>query len=202
MIKPWSLETGEWKVNKERDKKIRVKPTFDYLLLDKYTKAGPKDRALKLARPSMRQECWEHLKQAKPEVEGKGITEERYDTRISQPSQFAHPFGHPGASSSTGFLVNQMQWCPPPMMPTYLIWDPYHRIWVNYPPMMPMTPWGWGGGHLTNQFLKDRNSQRAIELIHPLANKAWSQSMRRNLCLKARLKRLLPMMSFELVQAK
>jgi hypothetical protein len=146
MIKPWSLETGEWKVNKERDKKIRVKPTFDYLLLDKYTKAGPKDRALKLPRPSMRQECWEHLKQAKPEVEGKGITEERYDTRISQPSQFAHPFGHPGASSSTGFLVNQMQWCPPPMMPTYLIWDPYHRIWVNYPPMRPMTPWGWGGG--------------------------------------------------------
>jgi hypothetical protein len=61
---------------------------------------------------------------------------------------------------------------------------------------------GLGGGHLTNQFLKDQNSQRAIELIHPPANKAWSQSMRRNLCLKVRLKGLLPMMSFELVQAK
>jgi hypothetical protein len=30
------------------------------------------------------------------------------------------------------------------MMPMYLIWDPYRQIWVNYPPMMPMTSWGMG----------------------------------------------------------
>jgi hypothetical protein len=151
MIKPQSLKAREWKVNEGRNKKLIFKPTFDYLL-DKYTKASPKDRAVKRPRSPMMQECREHLKQAKPEAKGKGITEEGYDPRISQPSQFAHPFGHPGASSSTGFLVNQMQWCPPPMMPPYPIWDPYHQIWVNYPPMMSMTPWGWG--HLTNQFSK------------------------------------------------
>jgi hypothetical protein len=33
------------------------------------------------------------------------------------------------------------------MMPTYLIWDPYHQIWVNYLPMMLMTPWDWGAPH-------------------------------------------------------
>jgi hypothetical protein len=141
MIKPQSLETDEWKVNKGRKKNLTLKPTFDYLL-DKYTQAGLKDRAVKRTRPSMRQECQEHLKQAKHEAKGKGITKERYDPRISQPSQFAHPFGHPGASSSTGFMVNQMQWCPPSLMPTYPIWDPYHQIWVNYLPMMLMTPWG------------------------------------------------------------
>jgi hypothetical protein len=63
---------------------------------------------------------------------------------IAQPLHFAHPFGHPDASSSIGFPANQMQWCPPPMMPTYPIWDSYHQIWVNYPPTMSMTPWGWG----------------------------------------------------------
>jgi hypothetical protein len=117
----------------------------------------------------MRQERQEHLKQAKPKAKGKGIIEEGYNPRISQPSQFSHPFGHPDASSS--ILVNQMQWCPPPIMPTYMIWDPYHKIWVNYLPMMLMTPWGWG--HLTNWFLKGWNSQQATELIHPLVSKVW-----------------------------
>jgi hypothetical protein len=88
----------------------------------------------------MRQERQERPKQRKPEAKGKGIAEGGYDLRITQPSHFAHPFGHPGASSVTGFSANQMQWCPPPMMPTYPIWDPYCQIWVNYPSMMPMTP--------------------------------------------------------------
>jgi hypothetical protein len=127
MIKLWCSETSEWKVNKGRNKKLTFKPTFNYLL-DKYTKAGPKDRAVKRPRPPMRQEHQEHPKQAKPDVKGKGITEERYDPRISQPSQFSHPFGHPGASSSIGFPVNQMQWCPPLMMLAYPIWGPYHQI--------------------------------------------------------------------------
>jgi hypothetical protein len=61
------------------------------------------------------------MRQTKPEAKGKGITKKGYDPSISQPSHFAHPFGHHGASSLTGFLKNQMQWCPPPMMPTYPI---------------------------------------------------------------------------------
>jgi hypothetical protein len=64
----------------------------------------------------------------KPEAKGKGAAEEWYDLRISQSSHFAHPFGYPGASSSTGFPVDQMQWCPSPMMSTYPIWDPYRQI--------------------------------------------------------------------------
>jgi hypothetical protein len=64
----------------------------------------------------------------KAEAKGKGATEEWYDPRISQYSHFAHPFGYPGASSSTGFPVNQMQWCPSPMMLTYPIYDPHHQI--------------------------------------------------------------------------
>jgi hypothetical protein len=78
----------------------------------------------------------------KLEAKGKGAAEDRYDPRISQSSHFAHPFGYPGASSSTGSPVNQMQWCPSLMMPTYPIWDPYRQIWLNYPPMKPMNPWG------------------------------------------------------------
>jgi hypothetical protein len=144
MIKPRSPEANNWKVNEGRNKKLTFKPTFDNLL-DKYTKAGPKDRAMKRLRPPIRQESREHPKQAKPEAIGKGITKEGYDPRISQPLQFAHPFGHLGASSSTGFPANQMQWFPPLMMPTYPIWDPYHQIWVNYLPMMSMARWGWGG---------------------------------------------------------
>jgi hypothetical protein len=42
MIKPRSPGIGEWKVNEGRNKKPTFKPTFDYLL-NKYTKAGPKD---------------------------------------------------------------------------------------------------------------------------------------------------------------
>jgi hypothetical protein len=112
MVKPQSLKPSKWKVNKGRNKKLILKPMFDYLL-NKYTKAGPKDRAIKRSRFPIKQECREQPKQAKPKAKGKGITEERYDPRISQPSQFAHPFGHPGASSSTGFPMNQMHWCPP-----------------------------------------------------------------------------------------
>jgi hypothetical protein len=48
-----------------------------------YTKADPKDRAVKRSRPSMRQERREHPKQEKPEAKGNGITEEGYDPRIS-----------------------------------------------------------------------------------------------------------------------
>jgi hypothetical protein len=143
MIKPQSPEAGEWKVNEGRNKKLTFKPTFDYLL-KKYTKVGPKDWAMKRPRSPMRQERWERLKQTKLEAKGKGIWEEGYGPRFAQPSHFAHPFGHPSASSSMGFLVNQMQWCPPLMMPTYPIWDPYRQIWVNYPLMMLMTPWGLG----------------------------------------------------------
>jgi hypothetical protein len=146
MVKPRSSEASKWKVNEGRNKKPTFKPMFDYLL-NKYTKAGPKDQAMKQPRSLIRQERREQPKQAKPKAKGKGITEEWYDMRISQPSQFAHPFGHLGASSSLGFLVNQMQYRPPQMMPTYLIWDPYHQIWVNYPPMMLMTPWDWGAPH-------------------------------------------------------
>jgi hypothetical protein len=133
-------------VNEGRNKKHAFKPTFDYLL-NKYTKAGPKDRAMKRSRSPVCQERREQPKQMKPKAKGKGIAEERYDPRNSQHTYFSHPFGHPGASSSTGFLRGQMQWCPPPMMPTYSIWDPYRQIWVNYPLMMPMTPWGWGAPH-------------------------------------------------------
>jgi hypothetical protein len=114
-------------VNEGRNKKPTFKPTFDYLL-NKYTKVGPKDQAMKWSRSPIRQERREQLKQAKPKANGKGITEEGYDLRIFQPSDFALPFGHPGASSSTGFLGSQMQWCPSPMMPTYPVWDPYHQI--------------------------------------------------------------------------
>jgi hypothetical protein len=67
----------------------------------------------------MRQERREHPKQAKLEAKGKGVVEEGHDLWISQPLHFAHPFGHPGSSSSTGFSADQMQWCLPPMMPTY-----------------------------------------------------------------------------------
>jgi hypothetical protein len=148
----------------------------------------------------MRQECQERPKQMKPEAKGKGITEERYDPRIAQPSHFAHPFGHPGASGLAGFPVNQMQWCPPPMMPTYPIWDPYRQIWVNYPSMMLMTPWGWG--HLANRFLNGWDSQQVIEVIHPSVNKALSESIWRILCSRARLKGLLLTMSSELIQAR
>jgi hypothetical protein len=55
MIKPQSPKAGEWKVNKERNKKITFMPTFDYLL-NKYTKASLKDRAMKWSRSPMRQE--------------------------------------------------------------------------------------------------------------------------------------------------
>jgi hypothetical protein len=73
-------------------------------------------------------------------------------------------------ASSTSFPANQMQWCPPPMMPTYLIWDPYHQIWVNYPSMMPINPWGWGG-HLTDRFSKGWSFWQMTELIHPPVKK-------------------------------
>jgi hypothetical protein len=101
MIKPRSPEAGEWKVNEGRNKKLIFKPMFDYLL-NKYTKASPKDRAMKWPRPPVRQEHREQPKQAKPEAKGKKIVEERYHTKISQPAYFAHPFGHPGASRSIG----------------------------------------------------------------------------------------------------
>jgi hypothetical protein len=123
MVKPWNLKVDEWKLNEGRN----IKPTFDYLL-NKYTKAGPKHQAMKRPRPSTRQESREQPKQMKPKAKGKKIAEEGYDLRISQPTYFAYPFGHPGASSSTGFLGSQMQWCSPPMMPTYIIWDPYQQI--------------------------------------------------------------------------
>jgi hypothetical protein len=102
---------------------------------------------MKRPRSLIRQERRERPKEMKLEVKGKGAAEERYDPRISQSSHFSHPFGYPGASSSTGFPVDQMQWCPSLMMPAYPIWDPYCQIWVNYPPMMSMTPWGWGAPH-------------------------------------------------------
>jgi hypothetical protein len=121
MVKPRSSKARKWKVKDGRNKKPTFKPTFNYLL-NKYTKAGPKDRAMKRPRSPIRQERREQSKQAKPKVKGKGITKDGYDPRISQPWQSTHPIGHPGASSSTGFLTNQMQWCPPPMMSTYPIW--------------------------------------------------------------------------------
>jgi hypothetical protein len=120
MIKPQSIEAGKWKVNEGRNTNLTFKPTFDYLL-NKYTKASLKDRAMKRPRSLIRQGCRERLKQMKPEANGMRIVEGGYDPRIAQPSHFTHPFGHPGASSSTGFPTNQMQWSSPSMMPTYLI---------------------------------------------------------------------------------
>jgi hypothetical protein len=87
MIKPQSLEAGEWKVNEERNKKLTFKLTFDYLL-NNYTKTGPKDLAMKRLRSPMRQECRERLKQTKPEAKGTGIAEEGYNPRVAQPSPF------------------------------------------------------------------------------------------------------------------
>jgi hypothetical protein len=61
------------------------------------------------------------------------------------------------------------------MMPTYLIWDPYHQIWVNYPPMMLMTLWSWGAPHqllferlefLTNNRVDSSSGQQKIEPIN------------------------------------
>jgi hypothetical protein len=97
---------------------------------------------MKQPRPPVRQEHQEQPKQVKPEAKGKKTTGERCDPKISQPTYFVHPFGNPGASSSIGLPGSQMQWCPSPMMPTYPILDPYRQIWVNYPPMVPMTSWG------------------------------------------------------------
>jgi hypothetical protein len=141
MVKPRSLEIGKWKVNEGRNMKFTFKPTFNYHL-NKYTKAGPKDQAMKRPRSPMRQECQEQPKQTKPEAKGKRVAEERYNPKISQRAYFAHPFGHLDASSSTSFSGSQMQCCPPPVMPTYLILDPYRQVWVNYLLMMPMTAWG------------------------------------------------------------
>jgi hypothetical protein len=201
MIKSRNPETSEWKVNKGRNKKLTFKPTFDYLL-DKYTKADPKDRAVKRPRPLMRQDRREHPKQAKLEAERKGIIEgKRYDLRISQPSQFAHPFGHPGASSSIVFSVNQMQWRPPPDDASISDLGSISPNLGNLSTNDVDDPLGLGG-YLTNWFSKGWNSQQAIELIHPPVNKMWSQSIRRSLCLKVRLKGLLPKMSSESVQAK
>jgi hypothetical protein len=120
MVKPRSSEPDEWKVNEGRNKKLVFKPTFDYLL-NKYTEASPKDRAMKRSRSPLRQERRERPKQMKPGAKGKGAAEEWYDLRISQSLHFAHPFGYPSASSSAGFPVNQMQWCPSPMMLAYPI---------------------------------------------------------------------------------
>jgi hypothetical protein len=54
-------------VNDGKNKKLTFKPTFNYLL-DKYTKAYPKDQAMKRPTPLMRQEHREHPKQAKPKA--------------------------------------------------------------------------------------------------------------------------------------
>jgi hypothetical protein len=102
MIKLWSLKAGKWKMNKGRNKKLTFKPTFDYLL-NKYTKVGSKDQAMKRSRSPMRQDRREQPKQAKPEAKGKRVAVEVYDTRVSQSPHFTHPFGHPGVSSSTSF---------------------------------------------------------------------------------------------------
>jgi hypothetical protein len=61
----------------------------------------------------MRQERQGHPKQAKPKAKGKRIVEEKYHLKMSQPAYFAHPFGHPAASTSIGLLGSQMQWCSP-----------------------------------------------------------------------------------------
>jgi hypothetical protein len=158
-------------VNEGRNKKLTFKPTFDYLL-NKYTKADSMDRAMKRPRSPLRQECREQPEQAKPEAKGKRIAKERYDPKISQPAYFAHPFSHPGASSSASLLRSQMQWCPSPMMPTYLIWDPYRQIGVSYP---PMTPWGWGAPHQSvflrlefpmNDQVDSSSAQQSVEPIN------------------------------------
>jgi hypothetical protein len=49
--------------------KFTIKPMFNYLL-NKYTKASTKDRAMKRPRSPMRQEHREQLKQTKPEAKG------------------------------------------------------------------------------------------------------------------------------------
>jgi hypothetical protein len=49
------LKIGEWKVIKGMNRKPTFNPTFDYLL-NKYTKADPKDRSIKRATSLVRQE--------------------------------------------------------------------------------------------------------------------------------------------------
>jgi hypothetical protein len=49
----WSSCEVQKPVNEGRNKKITFKPMFDYLL-NKYTKVGPKDRAMKRSRSPMR----------------------------------------------------------------------------------------------------------------------------------------------------
>jgi hypothetical protein len=110
--------------------------------LNKYTKIGPKNRAMKQPRHLVRQERREQPKQVKPEAKGKKTAGKRYDPKILQHACFVHTFGQPSASNSIDLSESQMQWCPSPMMPTYSICDPYRQIWVNYPLMMPMTSWG------------------------------------------------------------
>jgi hypothetical protein len=55
MVKPQIPKSGEWGVNEGRNMKLVFKPTFDYLL-NKYTKAGPKDRTMKRLRSPIRKE--------------------------------------------------------------------------------------------------------------------------------------------------
>jgi hypothetical protein len=62
-------------VNEGRNRKLTFKLMFDYLL-NKYTKAGPKDQAMKWPRSLVRQELQEQLKQTKPEAKGKKIVEQ------------------------------------------------------------------------------------------------------------------------------
>jgi hypothetical protein len=55
MVKTRSPGDGEWKVNEGRNRRPTFKHMFDYLL-NKYTKADPKDRDVKRPRSPMRQE--------------------------------------------------------------------------------------------------------------------------------------------------
>jgi hypothetical protein len=63
-------EARKWKLNEGRDKRPTFKPMFDYLL-NKYTKTGPKNQAMKRPRYLVRQEHREQPKQVKPEAKGK-----------------------------------------------------------------------------------------------------------------------------------
>jgi hypothetical protein len=86
------------------------------------------------------------------------------------------------------------------MMPTYPNWDPYPQIWVNYPLMMPMTPWGWGAPHqpvferlefLTNDRVDSSFGQQKIKPINE-----------EKLILKSEIEMTTTTMSSKSVQAK
>ena len=65
-----------------------------------------------------------------------------------QPKYYTHPYSH--AYDSAGPSRSHMQWCPPPMIPTYPMWNWYLQMWMPYPPMQsPVDISGWGAPRIS-----------------------------------------------------